>query len=83
MFRHRGAIIRELFWTKEYNPWFQAYATMLMRSALFWGITKRRSVILYQKIAIRRCVIRQKSADLKGVQGHHAYLGIVSPLLKY
>jgi hypothetical protein len=28
-------------------PWFQASAAMLMRSALFWGITRRRMVTIY------------------------------------
>jgi hypothetical protein len=31
------------------NQWFQASAAMLMRSALFWGITQRRVVILYRR----------------------------------
>jgi hypothetical protein len=28
--------------------WFQAYAAMLMKSALFWDITQRRVVVLYR-----------------------------------
>jgi hypothetical protein len=28
--------------------WFQASATMLMKSAVFWGITWHRVVILYR-----------------------------------
>jgi hypothetical protein len=29
------------------KPWFQTSAAMFMRSALFWGVTQRRVVILY------------------------------------
>jgi hypothetical protein len=93
---------------------------MLMRSALFWGITQRRMVILYrrfgttyrsylqgsrnpkrvvsstlptllelldpwrwsryvvpkrrQRITIRRCVIPQKSADLKDIHIQYLFL---------
>jgi hypothetical protein len=31
----------------QFNPWYQASAAILMRSALFWDITQRRMVILY------------------------------------
>jgi hypothetical protein len=29
--------------------WFQASAAMLMKSAVFWGITRRREVIIYRR----------------------------------
>jgi hypothetical protein len=29
--------------------WFQSYVAMLMRSALFWGITRRRVIIVYRR----------------------------------
>jgi hypothetical protein len=32
------------------HPWFQASATMLMRYALFWGITQRWMVFFYLNI---------------------------------
>jgi hypothetical protein len=31
------------------TPWFQASAAMLMRSALFWDITRRRVVIVHRR----------------------------------
>jgi hypothetical protein len=31
------------------HPWFQASAAMLMRSTLFWDVTRRRVVILYRR----------------------------------
>jgi hypothetical protein len=51
---------------------FKAYAAMLMRSALFWDITRRRVVIVYRPfgttnrytVTTRRRVISQKSPDL-------------------
>jgi hypothetical protein len=40
------------WWDVFENPWLQASAAMLMRSALFWDVTTRR------------CVIPQKTADV-------------------
>jgi hypothetical protein len=34
-------------------PWFQASAAMLMRSALFWGSTQHRLLILYRRFGTR------------------------------
>jgi hypothetical protein len=31
-------------------PWFQASAAILMRSALFWDVTRRRVVIVYRRL---------------------------------
>jgi hypothetical protein len=43
-------ICRCAFYVKRIHyPLFQASAVMLMRSALFWGITQRRVVILYRR----------------------------------
>jgi hypothetical protein len=37
------------FWKSVCDPWFQASAAMMMRSALFWGVTQGRVVILYRR----------------------------------
>jgi hypothetical protein len=34
-------------------PQFQSFAAMLLRSALFWGITQRRIVILYRRVGTK------------------------------
>jgi hypothetical protein len=34
---------------QEEWPWFQAYAAMLMKSVVFWVITRRRVVIIYRR----------------------------------
>jgi hypothetical protein len=59
-------------------PWFQPSAAMLMRSALFWGVTQSRVVIFYRLFGTtyrshiqgsrspRRKKYPQKSADLNG-----------------
>jgi hypothetical protein len=40
----------EITWKTITDPWFQASAAMLMRSALFWDITQRRVVIPYRRL---------------------------------
>jgi hypothetical protein len=51
---------------------------MLMKSVVFWVITRRRVVII-----TRRRVITQKTTDFKGMQAQHANLGIALPLLEW
>jgi hypothetical protein len=36
----------------QFVPWFQAYAAMLMKSLVFWVITRRRVVIIYRRFGI-------------------------------
>jgi hypothetical protein len=38
-----------LQYVKKLNTWFQAYAAMLMKSVVFWVITRRRVVIIYRR----------------------------------
>jgi hypothetical protein len=45
-------------------PWFQASAAMLMRFALFWGITQRRVLILYRRFGTTYRSRLQRSRSL-------------------
>jgi hypothetical protein len=44
----------ECAWLVWPYPWFQASAAVLMRSALFWGVTQHRMVILYRRFGTCR-----------------------------
>jgi hypothetical protein len=56
---------------KKKKTWFQASAAMLMRSALFWGITRRRVLIVYGRFGTKylshlhrsRVLIREDGTD--------------------
>jgi hypothetical protein len=46
-FCQRGHVLLTLLKLHHYFPWFQYSAAMLMRCALFWGITQHPVVIFY------------------------------------
>jgi hypothetical protein len=61
------------------DDWFQASASMLMRSTLFWDITQRRAVILYRRFGTKYRPRFQGSISLIGcpetsVKDYHSTL---------